>query len=225
MRLLIVEDEQALARYLQRGLEELAWSADISPTAEDAWQRLLVEPYDLIILDLGLPGADGGDLLRRMRAGALDTPVLIVTARGSVEDRVAGLNAGADDYLTKPFAFAELVARIQALLRRGRQRQTAVLQVGDLRVDLLKRQAQRGNRRIDLTAREFSVLEYLMHHAGEVVTRTMLAEHVWGDHYDSLSNLIEVFVNRLRKKTELDGAPRLLHTVRGAGYVMREESP
>ena len=160
-----------------------------------------------------------------MRAAGLDTPVLIVTARGSVEDRVAGLNAGADDYLTKPFAFAELVARIQALLRRGRQQRTAVLQVGDLRVDVLKRQAQRGNRRIDLTAREFSVLEYLMRHAGEVVTRTMLAEHVWGDHYDSLSNLIEVFVNRLRKKTELDGAPRLLHTVRGAGYVMREESP
>ena len=225
MRLLIVEDEQALARYLRRGLEELAWTADISPTAEDAWQRLLVEPYDLVILDLGLPGADGGDLLRRMRAAGLVTPVLIVTARGSVEDRVAGLNAGADDYLTKPFAFAELVARIQARLRRGRQQWTAVLQVGDLRVDVLKRQAQRGNRRIDLTAREFSVLEYLMHHAGEVVTRTMLAEHVWGDHYDSLSNLIEVFVNRLRKKTELDGAPRLLHTVRGAGYVMREESP
>jgi len=225
MRLLIVEDEQALARYLQRGLEELAWTADISRTAEDGWQRLLVEAYDLVILDLGLPGADGGDLLRRMRAGGLDTPVLIVTARGSVEDRVAGLNAGADDYLTKPFAFAELVARIRALLRRGRQQRTGVLQVGDLRVDLLKRQAQRGNRRIDLTAREFSVLEYLMHHADEVVTRTMLAEHVWGDHYDSLSNLIEVFVNRLRKKTELNGAPRLLHTVRGAGYVMREETP
>ncbi|MGD0948728.1 MAG: response regulator transcription factor [Candidatus Binatia bacterium] len=225
MRLLIVEDEQALARYLQRGLKELAWTADISPTAEDAWQRLLVEPYDLVILDLGLPGTDGGDLLRRMRAAGLVPPVLIVTARGSVEDRVAGLNAGADDYLTKPFAFAELVARIQALLRRGRQQWTAVLQVGDLRVDVLKRQAQRGNRRIDLTAREFSVLEYLMQHAGEVVTRTMLAEHVWGDHYDSLSNLIEVFVNRLRKKTELDGAPRLLHTVRGAGYIMREESP
>jgi len=224
MRLLIVEDEQALAHYLQRGLEELGWTADISRTAEDAWQRLLIEPYDLVLLDLGLPGADGGDLLRRMRAGGLDTPVLIVTARGSIEERVAGLNAGADDYLTKPFAFAELVARLQALLRRGRQHQTAVLQVGDLCVDVLKRQAQRGNRRIDLTAREFSVLEYLMRHAGEVVTRTMLAEHVWGDHYDSLSNLIEVFVNRLRKKTELDGAPRLLHTVRGAGYVMREES-
>jgi DNA-binding response OmpR family regulator len=225
MRLLIVEDEQVLARYLQRGLQELAWAADISPTAEDAWQRLLVEPYDLVILDLGLPGADGGDLLRRMRTRGLDTPVLIVTARGSVEDRVTGLNAGADDYLTKPFAFAELVARIQALLRRGRQQWTAMLQVGDLYVDVLRRQAQRGDRRIDLTAREFSVLEYLMRHAGEVVTRTMLAEHVWGDHYDSLSNLIEVFVNRLRKKMELDGAPRLLHTVRSAGYVMREESP
>jgi DNA-binding response OmpR family regulator len=223
MRLLVVEDEQTLARYLQRGLEEAAWTVDLSDTVDAAWRLLLLNPYDLLILDLGLPGADGGELLRRLREAGMDTPVLILTARGAVEDRVAGLNAGADDYLSKPFAFAELVARIHALLRRGHAVRAATLQIGDVQLDVLKRQAQRGARRIELTAREFNVLEFLMRHAGEVVTRTMLAEHVWGDHYDSLSNLIEVFVNRLRKKLEADGAPRLLHTVRGAGYVMREE--
>ena len=153
----------------------------------------------------------------------MDTLVLILTARGSVDDRVAGLNAGADDYLSKPFAFAELLARIHALFRRGQERRPLLLRVGDLELQVLTRQAQRAGRTIELTAREFSVLEFLMHHAGEVVTRTMLAEHVWGDHYDSLSNLIEVFINRLRKKTEAEGAPRLLHTVRGAGYVLRQE--
>ncbi len=221
MRLLIVEDEQTLARYLQRGLQEAAWTADVCGSVDEAWRLLLLNSYDLIVLDLGLPGADGSVLLRRVREAGMDMPVLILTARGAVEDRVAGLNAGADDYVSKPFAFAELMARLQALLRRGRERQPLVLKVDDLQLDVVRRQAQRGARRIELTAREFSVLEFLMRHAGEVVTRTTLAEHVWGDHYDSLSNLIEVFINRLRKKIELQGAPRLLHTVRGAGYVVR----
>jgi two-component system, OmpR family, copper resistance phosphate regulon response regulator CusR len=223
MRLLVVEDQQTLARHLQRGLEEAAWTVDVAGTVDDAWRLLLLNPYDLMVLDLGLPGADGSGLLRRVREAGIDTPVLILTARGSVEDRVAGLDAGADDYMSKPFVFAELLARIRALLRRGHIQKPVVLEVGDVRLDVLKRQAQRGARRIDLTAREFNVLELLMRHAGDVVTRTMLAEYVWGDHYDSLSNLIEVFVNRLRKKLEADGAARLLHTVRGAGYVMREE--
>jgi two-component system, OmpR family, copper resistance phosphate regulon response regulator CusR len=221
MRLLVVEDEQTLAGYLQRGLEEAAWAVDVAGTVEEAWRLLRLNPYDLIVLDLGLPGADGGALLRRLREGGADTPILILTARGSVDDRVAGLNAGADDYLAKPFAFSELLARIHALLRRGRAQRAMVLQVGDLQLDLLQRQARRGGQRIELTAREFAVLEFLMRHADEVVTRTMLAEHVWGDHYDSLSNLIEVFITRLRKKLEAHGAPRLLHTVRGVGYVMR----
>jgi DNA-binding response OmpR family regulator len=225
MRLLVVEDEQTLARYLRRGLEEAAWTVDVAGSVEDAWRLCLLNPYDLVVLDLGLPGADGGALLQRVREAGMDTPVLILTARGSVEDRVAGLNAGADDYLSKPFAFSELVARIHALLRRGHEQRSAMLRLGDLQLDRLTRQARRGTRSIELTAREFNVLEYLMRHAGEVVTRTMLAEHVWGDHYDSLSNLIEVFVNRLRKKLETDGAPRLLHTVRGAGYVLREGAP
>src|SRR5512143_2451234 len=222
MRLLIVEDEQTLARYLQRGLQEAAWTADVCASVDEAWRLLLLNPYDLIVLDLGLPGADGSVLLRRVREAGMDMPVLILTARGSVEDRVAGLNAGADDYVSKPFAFAELLARLHALLRRGRERHPLVLQVDDLQLDIVRRQAQRGAQRIELTAREFSVLEFLMRHAGEVVTRTALAEHVWGDHYDSLSNLIEVFINRLRRKIEVQGAARLLHTVRGAGYVIRE---
>lgn len=223
MRLLVVEDEAALAGHLQRGLEEATWAVDVSGSAEDAWRRLLLEPYDAVVLDLGLPDSDGTALLRRLRAAEIDVPVLILTARGSLEDRVIGLNAGADDYLAKPFAFAELVARLHAILRRGRQQRPTVLQVGNLSLDVLRRDVRRGARRIDLTAREFSILEYLMRHAGEVVTRTMLAEHVWGDHYDSLSNLIEVFINRLRRKIESEAAPRLLHTVRGAGYVVREE--
>jgi DNA-binding response OmpR family regulator len=225
MRLLVVEDEERLGRHLQRGLEEAAWTVDLTGTAAEAWRLLLLNPYDLMVLDLGLPDTDGCELLRRLRQAGMDLAVLILTARGSVEDRVAGLNAGADDYLSKPFAFAELVARLHALLRRSREKQPPVLRVADLSIDPVKRLTTRGARRIDLTAREFAVLEYLLRHAGEVVTRTMLAEHVWGDHYDSLSNLIEVFITRLRKKIEHDGAPRLLHTVRGAGYVLREGPP
>ena len=225
MRLLVVEDERDLARQLRRGLEESAWTVDVGERVEDAWQQLLLNPYDVVLLDLGLPDQDGSELLRRLRAAGHSTPVLILTARGAVEDRIAGLNAGADDYLSKPFVFGELLARIQALHRRGHQRDLVALQVGDLALDVLRRQARRGERRIELTAREFSLLEFLMRHAGEVVTRSMLADHVWGERYDSLSNLIEVFVNRLRRKLEADGAPRLLHTVRGAGYVLSAESP
>lgn len=224
MRLLVVEDEAALARYLRKGLEEAAWTVDVAGDADEGWRQLLLNTYDLLLLDLGLPGADGTELLRRVRAARLGIPVLILTARSAVEDRVAGLNAGADDYLGKPFAFTELLARVNALLRRGHERRALVLQVEDLEMDVVRRQVRRGGRPIELTSREFSVLEFLMRHADEVVTRTMLAEHVWGDHYDSLSNLIEVFVNRLRRKTELNGAPRLLHTVRGAGYVLRQET-
>jgi DNA-binding response OmpR family regulator len=223
MRLLVVEDERALARHLQRGLEEAAWTVDVCDRVEEAWRLVLLSPYDLVLLDLGLPDQDGSDLLRRMRAAGHSTPVLILTARGAVDDRIAGLNAGADDYMSKPFAFGELLARINALHRRGHQRDLVSLQVADLALDVRRRQARRGDRRIDLTAREFSLLEFLMRHAGEVVTRSMLADHVWGERYDSLSNLIEVFVNRLRRKLEADGAPRLLHTVRGAGYVLSAE--
>ena len=221
MRLLVVEDEPTLARHLQKGLEEAAWCVDVCERVEDAWRLLLLHPYDLVVLDLGLPGEDGGGLLRRVRSAGMSTPILVLTARGAVADRIAGLDAGADDYMSKPFAFGELLARVNALHRRGHQRELVLLRAGDLELDVLSRQAQRGGRRIDLTAREFTLLEFLLRHAGEVVTRSMLADHVWGERYDSLSNLIDVFVNRLRKKIEMDGAPRLLHTVRGAGYTLR----
>ncbi|MDX2169186.1 MAG: response regulator transcription factor, partial [Deltaproteobacteria bacterium] len=160
-------------------------------------------------------------LLRRLRAAHLDTPVLVLTARGAVEERIAGLNAGADDYLGKPFVFGELLARAHALRRRGARRELLVLQVADLELDMRTRRVQRGGRRLELTARELAILEILMRHAGDVVSRATLTDHVWGASHDSLSNLVEVFVNRLRKKLEADGAPRLLHTVRGAGYVLR----
>ena len=222
MRALIVEDEDRLARSLERGLREATWTVDATSTVADAWRLVKLNPYDAIVLDLGLPDADGSVLLQKLREARIDTPVLILTARGSVEDRVAGLTAGADDYLSKPFAFAELLARLQTLLRRARNAST-LLQVADLEVDVARRKVQRGGRRIELTAREFGVLEFLVRHSGEVVTRSMLADHVWGERYDSLSNLIEVFVNRLRRKLEADGAPRLLHTVRGAGYVLSAE--
>ncbi|MEO8602349.1 MAG: response regulator transcription factor [bacterium] len=224
MRLLVVEDEPTLARHLRKGLQEAAWTVDVSQSAEDAWQQLLLSPYDLVVLDLGLPGADGLTLLRRLREAGYGTPVLILTARGAVDDRIAGLDAGADDYMGKPFVFGELLARVSALRRRGQQGALVTLRVADLELDVRSRQARRSGQNIELTAREFSLLEFLMRHAGEVVTRAMLADHVWGERYDSLSNLIEVFVNRLRKKIEIEGAPRLLHTVRGAGYALRPES-
>lgn len=225
MRLLVVEDEAALARHLEKGLREASWTVDITDRVEDAWRLLLLNSYDLVVLDLGLPDADGTELLRRLRRTSMSTPVLVLTARGSIEDRIAGLNAGADDYLAKPFAFGELLARVNALHRRSAAGAIVPMRVGDLELDVRARQAQRGRRRIDLTAREYSLLEFLMRHTGEVVTRAMLADHVWGERFDSLSNLIEVFVNRLRKKIESGDAPRLLHTVRGAGYILREGPP
>lgn len=223
MRLLVVEDEPTLARHLQKGLEEAAWAVDVAHRVDDARRLILLNPYDLIILDLGLADADGMQLLQRVRQAGMMMPILVLTARGAVEDRIAGLNAGADDYMLKPFAFGELLARVNALQRRGERRELLTWRVGDLELDVRRRSAQRGTRRIELTAREFTVLELLMRHAGEIVTRSMLADQVWGERYDSLSNLIEVFINRLRRKIESADEPRLLHTVRGAGYVLKAD--
>jgi DNA-binding response OmpR family regulator len=225
MRVLVVEDERALARHLEKGLREAAWTVDLSERVDDAWRLLHLNPYDLVILDLGLPDIDGTELLRRLRRVNITTPVLVLTARGAIEDRIDGLNAGADDYLAKPFAFGELLARVNALRRRSASAALVPLHVGDLALDVRSRQARRGERRIDLTAREYSMLEFLIRHNGEVVTRAMLADHVWGERYDSLSNLIEVFVNLLRKKIEGGGESRMLHTVRGAGYILRADPP
>jgi heavy metal response regulator len=223
MRILVVEDEKKVAAFLRKGLEQEAYSVDIAANGKRALELALSEPYDLIILDLLLPGLDGISVLCEIRRQHVSTPVLILTARKDVDDRVSGLDAGADDYLVKPFPFAELLARVRALMRRQGSERSATLQMADLAVDPVTHRATRGERDIELTPREYAVLEYLLRNAGRVMTRTLIAEHVWDYHFDSDTNLIDVYVKRLREKLEAGGEKRLLHTVRGIGYVMRED--
>jgi heavy metal response regulator len=223
MRVLIVEDEVRLANFLKKGLTEESFAVDVAQDGEAALDLARVNPYDLVILDIVLPGMDGFDVCQRLRAMNPNLPILMLSARGVVEDRVRGLNLGADDYLTKPFAFSELIARVRAVLRRRQSTTFLVLQVADLTLDAAKRVAKRGDRRIDLTQKEFALLEYLMQNAGQVLTRTMIAEHVWDFSWDRLTNVIDVYINHLRRKIELPGEPRLIHAVRGVGYVIRDE--
>lgn len=222
MRLLVVEDEPKLAQFIQRGLTEESFVVDVAPDGEEALERADRTAYDLVVLDLMLPGMDGFAVCRALRARSSDIPILILSARGVVEDRVKGLEIGADDYLTKPFAFSELNARVRALLRRRQPAALVALSVADLTLDPITRVVKRGARRIDLTQKEFALLEHLMRHAGQVVSRTMIAEYVWGFNWDRLTNVIDVYVNRLRKKIEEPDEPRLIHAVRGAGYTIRE---
>lgn len=222
MRVLVVEDEPKLASYIQKGLTEESFTVDVARDGEEGLERARRTAYDLIILDLMLPGMDGFAVCRELRALGSETPVLILSARGLVHDRVKGLELGADDYLTKPFAYSELSARVRALLRRRQPAALLVLQVGDLTLDPITRVVKRAERRVDLTQKEFALLDYLMRHAGQVVTRTMIAEHVWGFNWDRLTNVIDVYVNHLRRKIEGPGEPRLIHAVRGAGYSIRE---
>jgi DNA-binding response OmpR family regulator len=222
MRILVVEDDAALAAALTRGLTAQGFAVDSAPTAERALGLLPLNVYDALVLDLGLPGMDGLGLVRMLRGRGDATPILILTARGSVADRVAGLNTGADDYLQKPFAFPELIARLRALLRRGVPVAPAVLQLADLVLDPGRFEVRRGETVVHLTAKEFAILEYFMRHAGELVTRTMLLERCWDETYDGLSNLVDVHVGRLRRKLDQGGGPPLLHTVRGAGFVLDE---
>lgn len=220
MRVLLVEDERKLARIIRRGLEEDGYEVEEAYDGEEALFLLRNRSYDLVILDLMLPKVDGLDVLkefRREKGGSV--PVLILTARDTVEDVVKGLDAGADDYLTKPFAFEELLARVRALLRR--REQDLELRVDDLVLDLRNRRARRGDRPIDLTAKEFAVLEYLMRRSGEIVTREEIGSHVWGDDYDSSSNIVDVYINHLRKKIDQGFPRKLIHTVRGLGYTLR----
>lgn len=224
MRLLLVEDEPKLATFIQKGLSEEGFAVDVARDGEEAIERAERTAYDLVILDLMLPRMDGFAVCRRLRATGSETPILILSARGVVEDRVKGLETGADDYLTKPFAFSELSARVRALLRRRQPAALLTLAVADLTLDPMTRVVKRGPRRVELTQKEFALLEYLMRHAGQVVTRTMIAEHVWGFNWDRLTNVIDVYVNHLRRKIETGEEPRLIHAVRGAGYVIREPS-
>jgi len=224
MRLLVVEDDRALVAALCDGLAAHGFAVDRAPSAEGALDLLRVNPYDLVVLDVGLPGADGLTVLRTLRGRESPVPVLILTARGEIADRVAGLDAGADDYVTKPFAFPELVARVHALLRRPAPAAPLVLRTGDLELDPRRFEVRRGGVPVSLTAKEFAILEYFMRHAGELVTRTMLLESCWDESYDGLSNLVDVHVSRVRRKIDLAGATPLLHTIRGAGFVLDERA-
>jgi DNA-binding response OmpR family regulator len=225
VRVLIAEDDRKLCQALRDALVAVGYAADTAGHGEDALHLATHEPYDAIILDIGLPGCSGLDVLARMRARSFATPVLLLTARDGIDDRVRGLDAGADDYLVKPFATAELLARLRALFRRGAKGRPGVLACGDLVLDPATRVASRGGERLDLTPKETALLEYLLRHAGEIVTRTMLAEHVWDASFESFANVIDVHVANLRRKLERRGRPRVLHTVRGAGFMIREGEP
>ena len=221
MRVLIVEDEKKVAGFIKKGLEEELYAVDTAEDGEEGLAMALENPYDLIVLDIMLPKIDGLEALSQLRKKSINTPIILLTAKGSVGDKVAGLNLGADDYLTKPFAFSELLARIRSLLRRGTDSKT-VLQVSDLTLDLVRHKVKRNGEEIDLTGKEYSLLEYFMRNPGKVLTRTMIGEHVWDYNFDTFTNVIDVYVNHLRKKIDKNYPQKLLHTLRGVGYVMKE---
>ena len=221
MKMLIVEDEPKTGDYLRQGLIEAGFVADLARTGTDGLHLALTGDYDLLILDVMLPGLDGWQLLQALRRSGNALPVLFLTARDQVEDRVKGLELGADDYLVKPFAFSEFLARVRTLLRRGKSSlEPTVLRIADLELDLLRRRVQRGGRRIDLTAKEFALLELLLRRQGEVLPRSLIASQVWDINFDSDSNVIEVAMRRLRAKMDDDFEPKLLRTIRGMGYVL-----
>jgi len=222
MRILVVEDERRLCNIIKRGLIEEGYAVDSAYDGEDGGYLAESTPYDLIILDIMLPKKDGIEVCQELRKKKVNIPILMLTARDTVEDRIKGLDAGADDYLVKPFAFNELLARIRALLRREGRSKTPRLQVGDLIMDTLTREVWYGERNIELTSKEYVVLEYFMRHPNMVITRTMLEEHAWDYDFDSVSNLIDVYIRRLRRKIDENSKTSLIQTVRGAGYRLRE---
>jgi two-component system, OmpR family, copper resistance phosphate regulon response regulator CusR len=227
VRILIVEDERKLAQVLSSALQAEHYDVVVAATGEDGFYRANAELFDLVVLDLMLPGRSGLEILQTLRQRRIEAPVLILTARDSLDDRVLGLDLGADDYLVKPFALPELLARIRALLRRGRPSDVFRLKVGDLELDLVARRVVRADKLIDLTAREFELLEYLLRHQGHLVSREMLARDVWKEprRATPLDNVIDVQIARLRRKVDAEGVVRLIHTVRGVGFVMREGEP
>ncbi len=220
MKILIVEDEQKTGDYLKQGLSEAGFVADLARDGLDGLHLALTGDYDLVVLDVMLPKLDGWEVLRQIRQNGKHLPVLFLTARDQVEDRVKGLEFGADDYLVKPFAFSELLARVRALLRRGKTSEPELLQIADLELDLLRRRVTRSGKRIDLTAKEFALLELLLRRQGEVLPRSLIASQVWDMNFDSDTNVIEVAVRRLRAKIDDDFEPKLIRTVRGMGYVL-----
>ncbi len=223
MRILLVEDEKKVASFIKKGLQEETYAVDWASDGPEGLSMGLDDVYDLIILDVNLPGLDGLSVLKKLRSEGIAIPILLLTVRATIEDKVIGLDTGADDYLPKPFAFLELLARVRALLRRRAEADSPVLRLADLALDPARRMVSRGSRQIELTSKEFAILEYLMRNRERVVTRTMISEHVWDHSFDTETNVIDVYVNYLRKKIDAGSKPKLIHTVRGVGYVLKEE--
>jgi two-component system copper resistance phosphate regulon response regulator CusR len=224
MRILVIEDEHKVADIIVRGLRAERFAVDVAYDGAKGWEMASVYDYNLIILDLMLPGIAGQEILRRLRRAKMEAPVLVLTARVSTAEKVETFEAGADDYLTKPFAFAELLVRVKALLRRGLATHSSVLRVGDLEVDRLSQQVKRAGKKIDLTSKEYALLEYLASNAGRVLSRTMIIEHVWDQSFEGLTNIVDVYVRHLREKIDEDHSQKLLRTVRGVGYCVSDEA-
>jgi two-component system copper resistance phosphate regulon response regulator CusR len=222
MKILVIEDDPTVGEYVKRGLEEQRWGVDLVPDGEEGERLARSDAYDLIVLDMRLPGKSGMQVLSGLRARGFERPILVLTAQDAVDAKVGALRAGADDYVTKPFAFEELLARVEALSRRPRAMASPVLKVGDLELDKDTRTVTRGGEPVDLTPKEYTVLEYLMRHTGRVMSRTLITEYAWGYHFDPGTNIVDVVINHLRKKIDVAGAPKLIHTVRGVGYVIRD---
>lgn len=225
MRILVIEDEKKVAEFIRRGLREEGYAVDVAGDGDEGLYMATGAEYDLIMLDIMLPGKDGFQVCESIRFSGLDVPVLMLTARDTVTDKVKGLDSGADDYLTKPFAFEELLARVRALIRKRYQRRDTRLRVGDLVLDPVTHKVFRGEREIKLTAKEYALLEYLMHNPHTVVTRTMISEHVWDISFDTFTNVIDVYISYLRKKIEKDHEMKLIHTIKGRGYMITDTSP
>lgn len=222
MRILIAEDDKKIASFIRKALRETGYAVDEVNDGNRAFELACRTPYDAIVLDIMMPGRDGLSILKLLRKQQIETPVLILSARGEVSERITGLELGADDYLPKPFAMGELLARVQAMTRRGSPVRTTTLQVADLTVNLLTRDVRRGGKKLTLALREFSLLEFLMRGMGQVHSRTSLAEHVWDNHFDTGTNVVDVYIKRLRSKVDDEFPVKLIHTVRGVGYVLKE---
>jgi len=223
MHILVIEDEKKVARLIQKGLEEEQYSVDVAHDGERGLSMSENQEYDLLIVDVMLPKMNGLELVRVIRNHKRKTPILMLTAKATTEDKVAGLDSGADDYLTKPFAFEELLARVRSLLRRGAQQKSTILAIADLELDTVTHKARRGGRTIELTAKEYALLDYFLQNKDRVLTRSAISEHIWDYNFDTGTNIIDVYINHLRNKVDNNFDKKLIHTVRGVGYVMKEE--
>ena len=222
MRILVVEDEVKVQEFIKRGLKEEGYAVDVARDGEEGYSQATTNQYDVILLDIMLPGLDGLSLCRKLRQERISTPIMMLTAKDSVKDKVRGLDSGADDYLAKPFSFEELLARIRVLLRKGSDREPRLLQIADLALDLVTHKVNRAGNEIQLTSKEYSLLEYLMRNAGTIITRTMISEHVWDINFDTFTNVIDVYINYLRNKIDKSARCKLIHTIRGRGYILKE---